>query len=131
MRHGSQRCCWRLLVRVLNLVAQISLADKHTNAIAATRKAKVIEKCYSFCLYRLNSLTARLLRLIKYLPLPNQLHYWTRHVQSIVKVKNQVRRPGGNSKVGWQSLFSNLVGQTVRLNGPVHLSKILIPNITT
>ena len=34
-------------------------------------------------------LTARLLQLIKNTS-PNQLHFWTEHVQSIVKVKNEV-----------------------------------------
>ena len=53
----------------------------------------------------------------KYLPLPNQLHFQTEHVQSIVKVKNKVYCPGGNGKVGWWSLFSNSVSLMVRLNG--------------
>ena len=49
----------------------------------------------------------------KYLPLPNQLHFWTEHIQSIVKVKNRVLSPGGNGKVEWRSLFSSLVGRMV------------------
>ena len=53
----------------------------------------------------------------KYLPLPNQLHFWTGHIQSIVKVQTKVGSPGGNSKVGWRSLFSNSVGRMVGLDG--------------
>ena len=49
----------------------------------------------------------------KYLPLPNQVRFWTEHIQSIVKVKNSVLSPGGNGKVGWLSLFFNLVSRTV------------------
>ena len=50
----------------------------------------------------------------KYLPLPNQLHFWTEHIQSIVKVKNKVWSLVGN--VGWRSLFSNSVDLMVQLN---------------
>ena len=62
----------------------------------------------------------------KNLPIPNQLHFWTEHVQSIVKVKNELKSRQ-NSKVGWQSLFSNSVGQTVCLNGLFRFLKNTYP----
>ena len=34
----------------------------------------------------------------KYLTLPNQLHFWTGHIQSIVKVKNKLK-----SRQQWQN----------------------------
>ena len=77
-----------------------------------------------------HSLSARLLGVTKntYLELPNQIHFWTEHDRSIVKVKNEVGSPGGCGKVRWQSLFSNLVGQTVRLSGCSGFSNLLVPN---
>ena len=58
----------------------------------------------------------------KDLPLPNQLNFWTEHVQSILKVNNKVRSLGGYSKGGWWSLFSKSVVQTLRLGLSFHCS---------
>ena len=57
----------------------------------------------------------------KYLPLPNQLHFWIEHVQSIANVKiNLKSRRQQQRRI---AVFSNSVGRKVRLNDPVPFFK--------
>ena len=63
-----------------------------THIVKATKKfedlvAMIKYKSLCFYLYRPNGLTTPFLTyIIKYLPLPNQLHFWTGHIHSIVNV---------------------------------------------
>ena len=59
----------------------------------------------------------------KYLPLKNQLHFWTGHIQSIVKVKNKLEVQAAIAKLDGGLFFSNSVSRMVRLNGPVPFFK--------